>query len=95
MKIDYMIRSIKQIKNNIGKSLTVTNEKTINPFENPDKIKNPNKYHKELTIKERDSIIKQSTKIIQFIKAIEDGVITKEVLKFITKFYQLDKSYFE
>ena len=50
---------------------------------------------KELTIKERDFIIKQSVKIMTFIKAIEDGIIAKEVLRFITKFYQLDKSYFE
>ena len=90
---DYMTRSI---KTNIVKSFNIQNKnKTTNLFENSDHIKNPNKYHKELTIKERDSIIKESTKIIQFIKAIEDGIITKEVLKFITKFYQLDKSYFD
>jgi hypothetical protein len=88
---DYMIKPITQTKKNTRKSLVVMN-KRIN---NTDKLKNSNKYHKELTVKERDSIIRQSTKIIQFIKAIEDGVITKEVLKFITKFYQLDKSYFE
>jgi hypothetical protein len=89
---DYMLKSIKK---NITKPLNISKNKILNPYENPDKIKNPNKYHKELTIKERDAIIKQSTKIIQFIKAIEEGIITKEVLKFITKFYQLDKSYFE
>jgi hypothetical protein len=89
---DYMLKSIKK---NITKPLNVSKSEIENPYENPDKIKNPNKYHKELTIKERDSIINQSTKIVQFIKAIEDGIITKEVLKFITKFYQLDKSYFE
>ena len=64
-------------------------------FDNEDKIKNPHLYHRELTVKERDAIIKQSTKIMALIKAIEDGVVAKNVLKFITKFYQLDKSYFE
>jgi hypothetical protein len=89
-----MTRSTKQIKKIIN-PLNISKNELKSKFENPDKIKNPNKYHKELTIKERDSIIKESTKIIQFIKAIENGVITKEVLRFITKFYQLDKSYFE
>jgi hypothetical protein len=91
---DYMSRIIKPNKNNI-KSSIIQKNKATSLHDDPDKSKNTNKYHKELTIKERDSIIKQSTKIIEFIKAIEDGIITKEVLKFITKFYQLDKSYFE
>ena len=96
---DYMTRPIKTNKDkeksdSTEKSLTVPN-KTVSLFANPDKIKNPHKYHKELTIKERDLIIKQSTKIMEFIKAIEDGTVAKDVLKFITKFYQLDKTYFE
>ena len=100
-----MIRNVinKEKSNNIVKPLNISN-KIVNLFpqkdtslqvENIDKIKNPHKYHKDLTIKERDAIIKQSVKIMELIKAIEDGVIAKDVLKFITKFYQLDKSYFE
>ena len=94
---DYMTRPIKITKqtDNIVEPLNISKSKIVSVFDNPDKIKNPHKYHKELTIKERDSIIKQSVKIMQLIKSIEDGFVTKEVLKFITKFYQLDKSYFE
>ena len=96
---DYMTRPIKTNKDkeksdSTEKSLTIPN-KAVSLFVNPDKIKNPHKYHKELTVKERDLIIKQSTKIMEFIKAIEDGTVAKDVLKFITKFYQLDKTYFE
>ena len=92
---DYMTRPIKIDKEDLIKPLNDSKNKIINIFDNPDKIKNPHKYHKELTIKEKTAIIKQSVKIMELIKAIEDGFITKEVLKFITKFYQLDKSYFE
>ena len=82
--------------NKIDNPSNISNKNKITSlFENPDKIKNPHKYHKELSVKERDAIIKQSTKIMELIKAIEDGVVAKDVLKFITKFYQLDKSYFE
>ena len=96
---DYMLRPIKNNKkeksNDVAESLDISNKnKIINPID-IDKIKNPHKYHAELSVKERDAIIKQSVKIMQLIKAIEDGFVAKDVLKFITKFYQLDKSYFE
>ena len=42
--------------------------KQTNVFENLDKLKNPHKYHKDLTVKERDSIIKQSVKIMSLYK---------------------------
>lgn len=58
-------------------------------------IKDPNKYFRDLPLKEREAIIKESTKIADIIRDIENGVVTKDILKFVTKFYQLDKSYFE
>ena len=61
---DYMTRPIKSNKANSDKVVTVFNNL------NEDKIKNPHKYHKELTIKERDFIIKQSVKIMEFIRAM-------------------------
>ena len=61
---------------------------------NPDKLKNPHKYHRDLTIKEREKIIKESTKIVNLIKDIENGIISKDILKFMTKYYHLDKTYF-
>ena len=63
-----MNRPIK-IKEILVKPLIDSKSKMVNIFENPDKIKNPHKYHKDLTIKERDAIIKQSTKIMELIKA--------------------------
>ena len=50
---DYMNRPVK-IKEMLVKPLIDSKSKIINIFENPDKIKNPHKYHKDLTIKERD-----------------------------------------
>jgi hypothetical protein len=81
---DYMIRSA-AIKKQLSK---MNSNKNI-------KRKKYNKYHKDLTIKERETIIKTSTKIIEMIKDIENGIITKDILKFITKYYHLDKSYFD
>ena len=99
---DYMIRStgqkIQKSENNDDEDDKPKNDKSLvvfNPFVNQDKLKNPDKYHKDLTVKERDAIIKESVKIVNFIRDIENGSLTKEVLKYVTKFYQLDKSYFE
>ena len=93
-----MLRPIEKKNQDTEKSDVCKNKSLIvqkNIFENPDKLKNPHKYHRDLTVKERDAIIKESVKIVNLIRDMENGTLTKDVLKFVTKFYQLDKSYFE
>ena len=59
------------------------------------KMKKSKKTYKKITNTERDMIIKESESCFRIFNSIKDKSLHNEVIKYITKFYHLDKNFIE
>ena len=59
------------------------------------KMKKSKKTYKKLSNTERDMIIKESESCFRIFNSIKDKSLHSDIIKYITKFYHLDKNFIE